>query len=146
MNKSITSLSFPDVNVWLALILAHHVHRASALRWWNKPEAGRVGFFRLTQMSVLRLLTTASVMDGKPLTLAESWQIYDRLFEDDRVVFLPEPAGLEEEFRRFSTMDTASPKVWTDAYLIALASCQGGQLITFDRALQNRSPRCLVLS
>ena len=139
------SLSFPDVNVWLALILDHHLHRASALSWWNSLETGRVGFLRLTQMSVLRLLTTTAAMDGKPLTLAEAWQTYDRLFEDDRVVFLSEPAGLEDNFRRLSMRKAASSKVWADAYLVAFASCQGGQLITFDRALADRGAPCLVL-
>jgi hypothetical protein len=30
-----TSLSFPDVNVWLALMLEDHIHRRAALRWWQ---------------------------------------------------------------------------------------------------------------
>ena len=138
------SLSFPDVNAWLALILDHHVHRASALAWWNRPDTGRVGLLRVTQMSVLRLLTTAA-MDGKPLTLAEAWRTYDRLFEDDRVAFFPEPTGFEKNFRRLSTLATASPKVWADVYLIAFASCHQGQLITFDRALEKRGADCIVL-
>jgi len=38
-------------------------------------------------------MTTAAAMDGKPLTVAEAWQVHDWLFEDDRVVFLLEPVG-----------------------------------------------------
>jgi predicted nucleic acid-binding protein len=84
-------------------------------------------------------------MDGKPLMLNEAWQVYDRLFEDDRVVFFPEPFGLEKDFRRLSTLGTASPKIWADAYLVAFAFCHQGQLVTFDRALENRGSDCLVL-
>ncbi|MBV8707130.1 MAG: PIN domain-containing protein [Acidobacteriaceae bacterium] len=145
MNKFMNSLSFPDVNVWLALILDHHVHRTAALQWWNRPDTGQVGLLRLTQTSVLRLLTTAAAMDSKPLTLSEAWQTYDRLYEDDRVALFPEPTGLERDFRRLSSAKTASPKVWADAYLVAFASCHQGQLVTFDRALENRGADCLVL-
>ena len=84
-----TSLSFPDVNVWLALLYEDHVHRATALTWWKSEAGDRIGFTRLTQMGVLRLVTTAAAMNGQPLTMAEAWQAYDRLFEDDRVVLYP---------------------------------------------------------
>ncbi len=133
------------MNVWLALILHHHVHRASALDWWNRPNTTQVGFLRITQVSVLRLLTTAAAMDSKPLTLSEAWQIYDRLSEDHRVVFFAEPADLEQNFRKLSKGRTASPKVWADAYLAAFALSHQGQLITFDLALENWGVDCLVL-
>ena len=140
-----TSLSFPDVNVWLALLYEDHVHRATALTWWKSEAGDRIGFTRLTQMGVLRLVTTAAAMNGQPLTMAEAWQAYDRLFEDDRVVLYPEPAGVETQFRQLSKAPVASLKVWADAYLVAFASGHHGQLVTFDRALENRGADCLVL-
>ena len=139
------SLSFPDVNVWLALTLAGHVHRPAALEWWNRTE-GSIAFLRLTQLSLLRLLTTAAAMDGKPLTLTKAWLIYDRLFGDDRLVFLPEPANLERGFRKRSSSGAASPKIWADALLIASVEGHQGQLITFDRALKPRFSQCVVLA
>jgi predicted nucleic acid-binding protein len=36
------SSSFPDVNVWLALVLEDHVHRPIAKRWWESFESGRI--------------------------------------------------------------------------------------------------------
>src|ERR1700758_997520 len=113
-----TSLSFLDVNVWLALILEHHVHRTSALEWWRQTGS-TAAFMRVTQLSVLRLLTTPAAMDGRPMTMNEAWRSYDRLFEDDRVAFYPEPTGMEAQFRKFSKAEKASPKVWADAYLVA---------------------------
>lgn len=140
-----TLLSFPDLNVWLALIYENHVHRAKALTWWNSPAPRRIGFTRFTQMGLLRLTTTAAVMNGQPLTMPEAWQTYDRLFEDGRVAIIPEPAGVETQFRRLSSLPTASPKVWADAYLLAFAYWHQAQLVTFDRALANRGVDCLVL-
>ena len=139
------SLSFADVNIWLAILMADHVHRSIAAAWWESTDAETIGFCRSTQMSVLRLLTTAAAMNGKPLTMARAWKAYDRLFEDYRVAFLPEPSAVELEFRRQTESASASPKSWADAYLIAFSVITGATLVTFDRALEHRTQNCLVL-
>ena len=139
-----TSLSFPDVNVWLALLLGDHVHRAAARRWLDSWESN-ICFLRLTQMSVLRLLTTPAAMNGRALRMPEAWAAYDRLFEDDRVVFLGEPAGIDDVFRKHARQNHASPKLWADAWLLAFAECSGGTVITFDRALAARGSNTVLL-
>jgi len=136
-------LSFPDVNVWMALVLEHHAHRETARRWWEATE-GSVAFTRFTQMSLLRLLTTAAAMDGKPLGMDEAWRVHDALFTDERVGFHAEPAGVETRFREYASGPTAAPKHWADAWLLAVAHAAGGTLITFDRALAARGARCLL--
>jgi toxin-antitoxin system PIN domain toxin len=140
-----TSLSFPDVNVWLALMMEDHIHRRAAVRWWESTTSSRIAFCRSTQVSVLRVLTTAAAMNGKPLTMAEAWAAHDRLFADDRVCFLPEPADLEDEFRKLACLTTASPKLWADAYLAAFARRAGASLVTFDHALHSRATDSLLL-
>ena len=140
-----TSLGFPDVNVWLALMLEDHVHRRIAIGWWESTSLEVLAFSRFTQMSVLRLLTTAAVMNGRPLTMANAWRAYDRLFEDDRVTVFPEPGGWERAFRKHANLRRASPKLWADAYLLAFAELHGGTLISFDRALARRASDCVVL-
>jgi len=139
-----SSLSFPDVNVWLALATAEHIHAGAARRWWE-AETGLIAFCRTTQMGFLRLMTTAAAMDGKPLTTAEAWSVHDRLFEDDRVLFVTEPTGIESTFRESTAGQTASPKLWGDAWLLAFARCSEGTLVTFDRALAARGAHCLLL-
>jgi toxin-antitoxin system PIN domain toxin len=138
------SLSFPDVNVWLALILGNHTHRRAALNWWHRA-VGIIAFSRLTQISVLRLLTTSAAMDGKPLTLAKAWSTYDKLYSDSRVAFLGEPPDLDREFRRMSSSGIASPKVWADALLVATAIGHRAQVVSFDRAIKTHGPDCLIL-
>jgi toxin-antitoxin system PIN domain toxin len=140
-----TSLSFPDVNVWLALLLEDHVHRKVALRWWETAPFEIMAFSRFTQMSVLRLLTTAAVMNHRPLTMAHAWKVFDRLFEDDRVALFPEPATLEAIFREHASARRASPKLWADAYLLAFAQGHDGCMVSFDRALARRSTNCVLL-
>jgi uncharacterized protein len=143
MNKYTTSLSFPDVNVWLALLHADHVHRAPARLWWQRAD-GPIAFTRFTQISLLRLLTTSAAMKQKPLTMDEAWRAYDRLFEDERVALYPEPAEVEKHFRKYTSGPTASPKRWADAWLLAVAHATQGTLITFDRALAARGAHCLL--
>ncbi len=140
------SSSFPDVNVWLALLLEDHVHRPVVRKWWESSHAGMIGFLRLTQMSVLRLLTTPTAMNGRPLRMSEAWTAYDRLFEDDRVAFFDEPGGIETAFRKYSQKQHASPKLWADAWLLAFAECAGGTVITLDRALAGRAGHTLLLA
>src|ERR1017187_748892 len=104
-----TSLSFPDVNVWLALLLEHHVHRPSALAWWTQTDSD-AAFTRLTQMSVLRLLTTAATMDGQPLTMVQAWLAYDRLFEDERVYFIRNRPASKRRFGSFQKRRPRRPR------------------------------------
>ena len=54
------SLSFPDINVWLALLIEDQVHRPEALAWWRADQSEQVAFSHFTQIGVLRLLTTSA--------------------------------------------------------------------------------------
>ena len=93
-----TKRSFPDVNVWFALAVADHPHHRPALAWWNE-ESSLAGFSRLTQLGLLRLLTTGSAMGGQPLTNEEAWRVYDGFLSDSRVRVFPELPALEDLFR-----------------------------------------------
>ncbi|MGD0512251.1 MAG: PIN domain-containing protein [Terriglobales bacterium] len=78
-------------------------------------------------------------------SMAEAWNLWDRVWADDRVIFLPEPEEIEREFRARSRLSSRSPKVWADAYLLAFASVAGLKLITFDQALRSTGKNVLVL-
>ena len=140
------SSTFPDVNVWLALLMENHVHRAIARRWLESTECSLIGFVRVTQMSVLRLLTTSGAMSSKPLRMPEAWAAYDSLFGDDRVAYVEEPRGIEPVFRKYARKNHASPKLWADAWLLAFAECADGVVTTFDQALAARAGHTVLLS
>jgi uncharacterized protein len=143
MKRFMTSLSFPDLNMWQAAASPDHMHHAIARHWWER-QVGGICFTRWTQLGFLRLSTTAAAMDGKPLTMAEAWRAYDRFFEDDRVIYLSEPSDAEEKFRLATSGHVSSPKVWADAWLLAVAEAAGGVLVTFDKALAARGAHCLL--
>ena len=139
------TLNFLDANVWLALIWNRHVHSEKARSWFEQAADEQFFFCRFTQMTVLRLLTTDQVMGKDTKTMSEAWSVWDRVWADSRIAFLPEPEDIEKEFRSRSRLTTRSPKVWADSYLLAFAVAAGLKLITFDRALQARGVDVLVL-
>jgi toxin-antitoxin system PIN domain toxin len=139
------TLNFLDANVWLALIWSQHVHSEKARSWFEQAREEQFFFCRFTQITVLRLLTTDQVMGKHTKTMSEAWSLWDRVWADTRIAFVPEPDDLEKEFRSRSRMSSRSPKVWADAYLLAFAAVAGLKFVTFDHALQTRGADVLVL-
>lgn len=139
-----TKRSFPDVNVWFALAVADHPHHGPAVAWWNE-ESSFAGFSRLTQLGLLRLLTTDVAMGGLPLTNAEAWGVYDGFLADSRVRIFPELPALDDLFRAHSSLRQASPKLWVDAYLAAHAAANEATLVTFDQAFGKYGVECRIL-
>lgn len=139
------TLNFLDANVFLALLWGRHIHSETARSWMEQSLDDQFFFCRLTQLTVLRLLTTEKIMGKDTRTMAEAWNLWDQLLTDALIEFLPEPPMLEQEFRSHSRLANRSPKVWADAYLLAFASLAGLRLVTFDRALKVRGVDVLVL-
>ncbi|PYU02058.1 MAG: VapC toxin family PIN domain ribonuclease [Acidobacteria bacterium] len=139
------ALNFLDANVWLALIWSRHVHSERAQLWFEQAGEEQFFFCRFTQVTVLRLLTTDQVMGKDARTMSEAWSLWDRIWADTRIVFLPEPDDIEREFRSRSRLSSRSPKVWVDAYLLAFAAVAGLKLVTFDRSLKSQGVDVLIL-
>lgn len=148
MKRSTRASLFPDVNVWVALTYQGHQHHTVALNWFNNlGDDARLFFCRITQLGLLRLLSQVAVMGvDEVMSQAEAWHAYDAWFTDSRVVFLPEAAGLEAEFRRITIHKSLiGPKDWADSYLTAFAQVTGLTLVTFDRAFERRGIRAHIL-
>ncbi|HEX8916298.1 MAG TPA: TA system VapC family ribonuclease toxin [Humisphaera sp.] len=131
-----------DTNIWLALTLSDHSFHAQAINWLDRqsPKAP-VAFCRSTQQSFLRLLTTESVMRPHgvpPMTNDAAWAVYEGLRSDRRVAWAAEPDAddVEARWRQFASRGVASPKLWMDAYLAALAVVGGHRLVTIDKAFK----------
>jgi hypothetical protein len=79
-------------------------------------------------------------------TSVEAWRVYDRFYDDDRVISVSEPSDAEKRFREKAVGRADCPRVWSDAWMLARASAAGGVLITFDIALSPRGAHCLLSS
>jgi hypothetical protein len=133
MKRSTTSC-FPDINVWLALAVERHQFHRVAARWWDQDESAAIGFCRFTQIGLVRLLSSAAAMTGRPLTNQQAWQVYEGFLQDIRVALFPEPAAVEALFREQAAVPQPAPRLWGDGYLAAHAAASNATLVTFDRA------------
>lgn len=139
-----------DSNVWLALALFDHTHHDVARGWLETvTKPGAVLFCRATQQTFFRLLTTAAVLAPygiPPLTNQQAWDAYEALLADDRIILQTrEPPELERRWKQFAVRDSASPKLWMDAYLAAFAQTGGYRMVTTDAAFRQFPGLDLVL-
>jgi len=113
------------------------VHSDAAWTWFSRQEVGRFFFCRFTQVGLLRLLTTSSVMGKDVRTIGEAWKAYERWLADSRVGIRQEPFGLDAAFRAATrpVSRLSSPKALGDCYLLAVSQGANTTLVTFDRGL-----------
>ncbi len=71
-------------------------------------------------------------MGGDVVGQKVAWQVYEKLSRDQRVKFLDERGGIENEWRILTQSDSAANNVWTDAYIAAFASVRGLRIVSFD--------------
>lgn len=141
-----SSLVFPDVNVWLALTLKGHKHHTQAWHWYQGlSRSADLVFCRFTQLGFLRLLTLESAAGEFVMNQRQAWAAYDRWVKEAECLFEDEPLGLEPELRMFSDGIRPSPQQWADAYLAAFAAARSMELVTFDKALSQRAKRAILL-
>ena len=138
-------LNFLDANVWLALLWGRHEHSEKARGWFDRSADEQFLFCRFTQLTVLRLLTTESIMGRDAQSMSQAWDLWDKMSADPQIAFLPEPENLEAELRNYTRISSKSPKLWADAYLLSFAAIAGLKVVTFDRALQSRAADGLLL-
>lgn len=141
-----SSLLFPDVNVWVALISDRHRHHATAKLWYETvPLSATLVFCRQTQLELFRILTTAAVMEQEVLTQRGCWQVFDRWIATGQVAWADEPRDLEMRLRALTGDASVSPKAWMDAYLAAFAESGKLTLVTFDHALAAKAKGAVLL-
>jgi toxin-antitoxin system PIN domain toxin len=135
----------PDLNVWLALSWANHMHSNAAWTWFRRHEDDTFIFCRFTPLGLLRLLATSAIMGKDLRTISQAWAVYDRWTEDSRVSLRQESLELEAAFRAatraFSRL--SPPKSPGDCYLLAVGEISNATLVTFDhgRAFARRKAR-----
>ena len=128
-----TSLIFPDLNVWLALSVKIHLQHGSSWSWYRSLNQEKLAFCRFTQMGFLRLSTTRGACGDATLAQRAAWAAYDIWATQEDIVYLEEPHGLEAEFRYYADRTAPAPREWGDSYLIAFAKAAGVSLVRLIR-------------
>jgi hypothetical protein len=134
-----------DVNMWLASSWARHVKHPLAKRWVDDQDDD-LAFCRVTEMSLLRLVSNPAVTGTDVRTRRQSWDLLEAIQSDPRVRFLGEPSGLAPLWMAFSKRDDRSHLLWTDDYLAAFAQAAAADLVTLDAGLRARYPSVRVLA
>jgi predicted nucleic acid-binding protein len=133
----------------MALSFQGHVHHHIAREWFeslNDGDDARICFCRITQLDFLRLILTEALMGkDEALSQRQAWDVYDRWFEHSGVFFLEEPANLERVFRGNSRQSRPAEKDWPDSYPLAFAEAADLSIVTFDRAIKQKSGSVLLL-
>jgi len=125
----------PDVSLWVGLTLDSHIHHPSAKTWWDGTSEP-ILFNRMTQQGLFRIVTDRRIFPLDALNMTQAWNVYDTYLTDPRVSFAEEQIGVEFLWRRFTSTQMYSPKLWNDAYLAAFAIAGGYELVTFDQGFK----------
>ena len=129
--------SLVDSNLWVAsLFPAHEFHDAARKVIGRATASSPVVFCRATQMSVLRLITTPRLLEfyrAEGLTNRDALAALHALLARSGVREREEPPGTVALWHRLASKNSASPKLWMDAYLAAFALAGGMRLVTLDR-------------
>lgn len=130
-----------DANVWVALAFAAHPHHGIASQHFQlRDSAQPVTFCRVTQQAFLRLVCTPVIQrtyGSSLITNADAWAKFQDLLALPQVLWLDEPPVFVDQWSILACLPSASPKVWTDAYLAAFAIGHDLQLVTIDSDFKN---------
>ena len=138
-----------DTNVWVAAIFTTHpFHQPAQQSLQQATPALPAVFCRSTQQSFLRLASTPALLKAYG---AEGLTNRDALVALEALLALPQvcereaPPGVLALWRRLASRDTASPKVWMDAYLAAFAIIGGLRLVSLDHDFKSYEAKGLAL-
>lgn len=145
-----------DINVWLALAVQEHPHHAIAHRYWREVQAQQattrtpfLWFCRVTMLGMVRLLCQPKAVGTGALNLSTAWALHQQYRALPQIGLLADPAGCEAQLQRWVTPvdgNELPARLWTDAYLAAVAQSASLRLVSFDRDFQRFTPsRCLIL-
>jgi predicted nucleic acid-binding protein len=135
-----------DVNVLLPLLCEGHSFQASAYAWYDRRELDSVGWCLPVRLAILRHLSNERIMGSGVLRPEESLDAWEQLALDERLFEVSAiPPSLEDCLRSNVVGRQASPKLWTDAWLAALAETLGYEMVTYDRGFRKFSLTSLRL-
>ena len=133
--------SLLDTNVWVAAIFPTHPFHAAARQILEQAtSAAPAVFCRSTQQSFLRLASTPALLKAygaEGLTNRDALLALGALQALNQVTERDEPPGALALWHRLASLDTASPKVWMNAYLSAFAIAAGLRMVSLDQDFRN---------
>ncbi len=126
-----------DSNLWLALTFDKHpFHETARTVFRDCKSKSPAVFCRATEQSFLRLASTPALhatYESIGLNNHDVIGFLEDFHKLPHVIFADEAATSRNLWITLSDRQTASPKVWMDAYLAAFAISANLRFVTFDR-------------
>ena len=126
-----------DVNVLLPLLLPQHPAHAAARQWLGLQAKNTTRYALPVQLGVLRLLSQPRVMGNSALLPEAALQTWADLVDaaDMQELVAPQPQHALL-LRQCVAGQVATPNLWTDAWLAALAMATNSTMVTFDHGFR----------
>ncbi len=141
--------SLIDSNCWLAVAFDRHGSHKAAVTTIDETTAEFPACFcRATEQSIVRLLTTRAIQaiyESPIITNEGAIRLLNEWQSEPNVAFVDEPAATRKLWLHLANRNTASPKLWMDAYLAAFAISGDLRFVTNDRAFRQFEPHGLDL-
>ena len=105
-------------------------------------------FCRATEQATVRLLSTTAIQviyESPLITNEGAICLLNEWHAQPNVTLVDEPASTRELWLRLANRNTASPKLWMDAYLAAFAISGKLRFVTNDKAFRQFEPQGLDL-
>ncbi len=138
-----------DSNCWLAVAFDRHGLHTIAVAAIDKTTAEFPACFcRATEQSIVRLLSTSAIQalyESPVITNEGAIRLLHEWQSEPNVALVEEPLATRELWLRLANRNTASPKLWMDAYLAAFAISGELRLVTNDKAFRQFEPHGLDL-
>ncbi|MDX2267667.1 MAG: TA system VapC family ribonuclease toxin [Bryobacter sp.] len=125
-----------DVNIWFSLLYPGDPKHPLAKAWFTAQAEKSVGLCRFVQIALIRLLSTRKLMGANVLSTPAAYNLIGPYAADSRVIWLPEPDGLDHPFSDFLHYPVPTPQLVADAYLAAFAFASRSRFVTFDKGFK----------
>ena len=125
-----------DINVWPVLSDADHAHHPAAQRFWAETSHINILWCRHTAGGFKRLICRPALMGDKALTPPQGFDAYQKIRQQARVKLQADPDNLELVWRQLAEKAPWPPRLWSAAYLAALAvlaTAANLRLVSFNR-------------
>jgi len=123
-----------DANVVIALYRPDHIHHAAARRWWDESLSSGEPFSvpDLVWLAFFRLVTNPR-FTHVPATFDQAWEFAQAVQSQGTYASYQAHPRTLSEYERIASAARVTGNLSTDAYIAAIATTLGAQVVTFDR-------------
>ncbi|HMT06717.1 MAG TPA: hypothetical protein PKA82_01850 [Pyrinomonadaceae bacterium] len=126
--------SLLDINVLIALHDPDHIHNERALEWWASNGSDGWASCPISENGFVRITSSLRYHDSFSFSVGDCIEMLNAFKLGSNHEFWPDDVSLCDDLV-FIQDSIHGPRQLTDLYLLAIASRNGGRLVTFDQGI-----------